>query len=122
MAHADESTVETAIQARLTSLDSGNYRANNKLILKRFAAYLREHRDITDLKDLDVIDCRRYAQWLRQRANDENDQLSAVSVHEGGPLLHYRPGVPQVVRRRRTDRYQPRVAESCEGGASRASR
>lgn len=49
MAHADdrgssgESAVETAIQARLVSLDSGNYRANNELILKRFAAYLREH-------------------------------------------------------------------------------
>lgn len=82
-----ESSLEAAIQARLASLDSGNYRTNNELVLSQFATYLEEQREITDLTELGVIDCRRYAQWLRERANDDSDPLSAVSTHANGPYF-----------------------------------
>ncbi|WP_231754392.1 phage integrase SAM-like domain-containing protein [Halapricum sp. CBA1109] len=81
-----ETTIERAIQARLRSLDSGNYRANNELVLNEFAQYLREHRDVTELEEITVLDCRRYAQWLRKRV-DEDDDLSAASVHANGPYF-----------------------------------
>ena len=84
---ADESSVERAISARLHSLDSGNYRANNRLVLSRFAAFLRDRRGVTDLDELEVIDCRRYAQWLRERVNDDADDLSAASAHANGPYF-----------------------------------
>ncbi|WP_338737888.1 tyrosine-type recombinase/integrase [Haloplanus salilacus] len=79
--------LETAIEARLASLDSGNYRANNRLILSTFAEYLRNHRDVTALADLEVIDCRRYAQHLRERVHNEGDDLSAASAHANGPYF-----------------------------------
>jgi len=82
-----ETDLEAAIEARLASLDSGNYRANNELVLDAFAEYLEEHRDVTTLEDLEVIDCRRYAQWLRDRVHDDEDPLSAASAHANGPYF-----------------------------------
>ncbi len=85
------STAETdhqaAIEARLDSLDSGNYRSNNRLVLDAFAEYLEDHRDVTALEDLEVIDCRRYAQHLRERVHDDEDDLSAASAHANGPYF-----------------------------------
>jgi len=81
-----ETDIEAAIDARLASLDSGNYRANNELVLSTFAEYL-EQRDVTSLEDLDVLDCRRYAQWLRERVQDDQDDLSAASAHANGPYF-----------------------------------
>jgi integrase len=83
----DETDLQAAIDARLASLDSGNYRANNRLVLDAFKTYLEGHRGITDLKDLAVIDCRRYAQYLRKRVHDEDDALSAASTHTNGPYF-----------------------------------
>ncbi|WP_435362369.1 tyrosine-type recombinase/integrase [Haloarchaeobius sp. DFWS5] len=83
----EENALETAIQARLDSLDSGNYRANNELVLAQFAIFLRDKRDVTSLEDLTVLDCRRYAQWLRTRVNDDGDDLSAASAHANGPYF-----------------------------------
>lgn len=82
-----ESGLDAAIAARLESIESGNYRANTELILRGFADYLREFRSITDLEDVDVIDCRRYAQWLRSRVRDDSDGLSAASAHANGPYF-----------------------------------
>ncbi|QLH82060.1 tyrosine-type recombinase/integrase [Halosimplex pelagicum] len=82
-----ETAIEAAIDARLASLDSGNYRANNELVLSVFAEYLTDHRSVTTLEDLDVLDCRRYAQWLRERARDDEDDLSAASAHANGPYF-----------------------------------
>ena len=76
-----------AIEARLASLDSGNYRANNRLVLDTFAEFLEAHRDITTLEELSVIDCRRYAQHLRERVQDDDDPLSAASAHANGPYF-----------------------------------
>jgi integrase len=86
-ASPDETDLQAAIDARLASLDSGNYRANNRVVLDTFAEYLTDHRGITDLEDLAVIDCRRYAQHLRERVHDEDDALSAASAHANGPYF-----------------------------------
>jgi integrase len=84
---AAETDIEAAIDARLASLDSGNYRANNELVLNTFAEYLDHQRAVTSLEDLDVLDCRRYAQWLRERVHDDEDALSAASAHANGPYF-----------------------------------
>ncbi|MFC6728929.1 tyrosine-type recombinase/integrase, partial [Natronoarchaeum mannanilyticum] len=81
------STIETAVQARLDALDAGNYRANTELVLEGFAEFLREERGVDDLKELTVLDCRRYAQHLRNRADDPDDALSAASTHANGPYF-----------------------------------
>jgi integrase len=86
-ASSDETGLQTAIDARLASLDSGNYRANNRVVLDTFAEYLTDCREITDLEDIAVIDCRRYAQHLRGRVDDEDDALSAASAHANGPYF-----------------------------------
>lgn len=86
-ASSDETGLQTAIDARLASLDSGNYRANNRVVLDTFAEYLTDYREITDLEDIAVIDCRRYAQHLRGRVDDEDDALSAASAHANGPYF-----------------------------------
>ena len=82
-----ETDLEATIEARLASLDSGNYRANNRLVLDAFKNYLENQREVTSLEDLEVIDCRRYAQWLRERVNDDEDPLSAASAHANGPYF-----------------------------------
>ena len=82
-----EIDIEAAIDARLASLDSGNYRANNDLVLSTFAEYLMDDRGVTSLEGLDVLDCRRYAQWLRERVHDDEDGLSAASAHANGPYF-----------------------------------
>jgi integrase len=82
-----QTDLAAAIEARLASLDSGNYRANNRLVLHTFAEYLEAHRDITTLDELSVIDCRRYAQYLRERVQDDDDPLSAASAHANGPYF-----------------------------------
>jgi integrase len=82
-----EADLAVAIDARLASLDAGNYRANNRLVLGGFAEYLKEHRGVTNLEDLAVIDCRRYAQHLRERVHDDEDPLSAASAHANGPYF-----------------------------------
>jgi integrase len=82
-----ETDLEAAIAARLASLNSGNYRANNRLVLDAFKTYLEDQRGVTTLEDLEVIDCRRYAQHLRERVQDDDDPLSAASAHANGPYF-----------------------------------
>ena len=82
-----ETDLEAAIGARLASLDSGNYRANNRLVLDAFKNYLEDQRGVTSLEELEVIDCRRYAQHLRDRVQDDDDPLSAASAHANGPYF-----------------------------------
>lgn len=78
-------SVKAAIRAYRRSLDSGNYRSTAASILEQFSDWILEQRDVRFLEDVDVLDCRRYAQHLRDRANDPDDGLSAASVHENGP-------------------------------------
>ena len=82
-----DDTLETVIQARLDSLESGNYRANNELVLQQFREFLERDRDVARLRELTVLDCRRYAQWLRARAKDDEDPLAATSAHANGPYF-----------------------------------
>ena len=56
-------------------------------MLDAFAEYLEDYRDVTALKNLEVIDCRRYAQHLRERVHDDKDDLSATSAHANGPYF-----------------------------------
>jgi len=79
--------LETAVRARLDALDAGNYRANTELVLGEFVAFLREERGVDDLEELTVLDCRRYAQYLRSRASDPEETLSAASTHANGPYF-----------------------------------
>jgi len=83
----DETDLDAAIDARVASLDSGNYRANNRVVLDTFAEFLEDHRSVTELDDIEVIDCRRYAQHLRERVQDDEDDLSAASAHANGPYF-----------------------------------
>jgi len=82
-----ESTMDTAVQARLDALEAGNYRANTELVLGEFAEFLREKRGVDELEELTVLDCRRYAQHLRSRVADSDDALSAASAHANGPYF-----------------------------------
>jgi integrase len=83
----DDDNLRTAIRARLDALDAGNYRANTDLVLSQFETFLREERSVSTLAELDALDCRRYAQWLRRRASDPDDSLSAASAHSNGPYF-----------------------------------
>jgi len=83
----DETDLGAAIDARVASLDSGNYRANNRVVLDTFTEFLEDHRGVTELEGIEVIDCRRYAQHLRERVHDDEDDLSAASAHANGPYF-----------------------------------
>lgn len=78
--HSRESTIETAIKERLKGSESGSYRRNTALVLEEFVDWLAKQRDVTALDEIDQIDCRRYAQHLRDRANDPDDELTARST------------------------------------------
>jgi integrase len=80
-----ETELGAAIRARLASLDAGAYRTNSEMVLTQFEQFLREQRDIERLDEITVIDCRRYSQWLRQRVQDPEDNLSASSA--AGPYF-----------------------------------
>ena len=56
-------------------------------MLDAFAEYLEDYRGVIALKNLEVIDCRRYAQHLRERVHDDKDDLSATSAHANGPYF-----------------------------------
>ncbi|WP_129116646.1 tyrosine-type recombinase/integrase [Halegenticoccus tardaugens] len=77
----------TAVRARIESIDSGNYRRSTEHVLSLFCEWLERERGITSLDGVRVIDCRRYAQWLRRRANDADDPLSASSAAADGPYF-----------------------------------
>ena len=83
----NETDLGAAIDARVASLDSGNYRANNRVVLDTFTEFLEDHRGVTELEGIEVIDCRRYAQHLRERVHDDEDDLSAASAHANGPYF-----------------------------------
>jgi site-specific recombinase XerD len=72
-----DSDLESAIQARLDRLDSGNYKRNNEYVLTAFADFLRE-RGVRDLEAVSEQDCRRYAQHLADEV--QADELAASSA------------------------------------------
>lgn len=73
--------LETAIQARLDALEAGNTRRGTRTALDRFATYLRRERGVDDLEDLDVQDCRRWAQALRRDVHDD-ERLAASTAQQ----------------------------------------
>ncbi|XVH33765.1 tyrosine-type recombinase/integrase (plasmid) [Haloferacaceae archaeon DSL9] len=73
--------VETAIQQYLDSVEAGNSRKNFASTLATWRAWLREERGVTDLEDLDVLDCRRYARHLKKQARDGDLKASTATTY-----------------------------------------
>ncbi|MFC4987329.1 tyrosine-type recombinase/integrase [Saliphagus infecundisoli] len=76
-----ETTVETAIQQYLDSVEAGNSRKNFQSTLATWKDWLRDERRVTTLEGLEVIDCRRYARHLKQRARDGDLKASAATTY-----------------------------------------
>lgn len=60
-----------ALSERLRAIDSGQYRRSTERAVTLFAEFLATRRGVTDLAAVDVTDCRRYAQFLRQCARGD---------------------------------------------------
>ncbi|MFC6765030.1 tyrosine-type recombinase/integrase [Natrinema soli] len=76
-----ETPVETAIQQYLDSVEAGNSRKNFESALATWRTWLREERGVRSLEDLDVLDCRRYARHLKQRARDGDLKASTATTY-----------------------------------------
>ncbi|WP_114579511.1 tyrosine-type recombinase/integrase [Saliphagus sp. LR7] len=76
-----ETPVETAIQQYLDSVEAGNSRKNFQSTLATWKDWLREEQSVTGLEDLEVIDCRRYARHLKQRARDGDLKASTATTY-----------------------------------------
>jgi site-specific recombinase XerD len=76
-----ETPVETAIQQYLDSVEAGNSQKNFQSTLATWRTWLREERGVTTLEDLDVLDCRRYARHLKQRARDGDLKASTATTY-----------------------------------------
>lgn len=75
-----ETGLETAIQKRLDSLEAGNTRRATETALEKFVGFLRRERDVHSLDDLDVQDCRRFAQYLRRQVHE--GELAASTANQ----------------------------------------
>ncbi|MFC7216232.1 tyrosine-type recombinase/integrase [Saliphagus sp. GCM10025334] len=76
-----ETPVETAIQQYLDSVEAGNSRKNFASTLATWRTWLREERGVTNLEDLNVLDCRRYARHLKKRARDGDLKASTATTY-----------------------------------------
>ena len=74
-------TVKTAIQQYLDSVEAGNSRKNFQSTLAAWRTWLCGERGVTNLDDLDVLDCRRYARHLKQRARDGDLRASTATTY-----------------------------------------
>jgi integrase len=70
-------SVQQALEKRLESLDSARYRRENERVLTSFAEWVASERDVDELEDITTTDCRRYAQHLRSRVQDDEDDLAS---------------------------------------------
>jgi len=69
--------IKTALQKRLEALDSERYRRENERVLTAFVEWATTERDVDELDDITTTDCRRYAQHLRSRVQDDEDALDS---------------------------------------------
>lgn len=72
--------LETAVQARLNSLDAHNSRRSTKTALNRFVTFLREERGVQTLEELTTDDCRAFAKHLRDLVR--RDEISGSTAHQ----------------------------------------
>ncbi len=72
-------TLASAIEEYLSSIEAGNYRTNAGSALEQWADWLARERSVTDLDDVAVIDCRRYARHLKRQVRD--DELKPSTAH-----------------------------------------
>ncbi|MDL0145139.1 tyrosine-type recombinase/integrase [Halobacterium salinarum] len=73
--------IETAIQQYLDSVEAGNSRKNFQSTLATWRIWLRKERGVTSLENLDILDCRRYARHLKQRARDGDLKASTATTY-----------------------------------------
>jgi len=85
--HPWDSSTQQALEARLRSINSDQYRRNNEYIIEQFLQFLADERNTTSLSNISTLDCRRYAQHLRKRAQDPDDDLGPSSCSSGGPYF-----------------------------------
>lgn len=76
----DGGELEGAIQARLDALEAGNSRRSTRTALERFETFLQCERAVDSLDDLDVQDCRRWAQQLRRDVHE--DRLAGSTAQQ----------------------------------------
>ncbi|MFC6838367.1 tyrosine-type recombinase/integrase [Halomarina ordinaria] len=74
--------LEEAIEARLRSIDSGNYRRSVRSALEAFAEVVCEDGEIEAVDDVSRYDCRYYAQTLRDRAKRPGERFAASTAHK----------------------------------------
>jgi site-specific recombinase XerD len=76
-----ETPVETAIQQYLDSVEAGNSRKNFQSTLKTWRIWLHKERGVTNLEELEVLDCRRYARHLKRRTRDGDLKASTATTY-----------------------------------------
>ncbi|WP_458187648.1 tyrosine-type recombinase/integrase [Haladaptatus sp. NG-WS-4] len=74
-----ETPLTAAIEEYLVSIEGGNYRANTESVLRQWADWLARERSVRHVKNVAVIDCRRYARHLKRRVRE--DDLKASTAH-----------------------------------------
>lgn len=72
--------IKEAVQQYLDSVEAGNSRKNLQSTLATWRTWLREERGVTSLEDLDILDCRRYARHLKQRARGGDLKASSATT------------------------------------------
>ncbi|WP_331232417.1 tyrosine-type recombinase/integrase [Natronorarus salvus] len=80
-ATSGETPVETAIQQYLDSVEAGNSRKNFQSTLETWRIWLHEERGVTNLEELEVLDCRRYARHLKRRTHDGDLKASTAITY-----------------------------------------
>ncbi|SIR83536.1 Site-specific recombinase XerD [Haladaptatus litoreus] len=72
-------TLTAAIEEYLSSIEAGNYRTNAGSALTQWSEWLARERTVTQLNDVEVIDCRRYARHLKRQVRE--DELKSSTAH-----------------------------------------
>nr|WP_245333043.1 tyrosine-type recombinase/integrase [Halarchaeum solikamskense] len=84
------SSLQDALDTRLTSIDSARYRANTESIVTSLIDWLQEERDVDSLDAIDTQDCRRWVQHLARRVRDEEIAASTAHTYYGTARSFFR--------------------------------
>ncbi|WP_266080532.1 tyrosine-type recombinase/integrase [Haladaptatus caseinilyticus] len=72
-------SLSRAIGEYLSSIEAGNYRTNANSALRQWQQWLERKRSVSQLDDVKVIDCRRYARHLKRRVRE--GELKSSTAH-----------------------------------------
>ena len=73
-------SVERAIEQYLDSVKAGNSPKNFQSALARWCNWPEADRGVTTLDELDILDYRRYARHLKQRARDGEPKAGTARI------------------------------------------